>query len=195
MPDPTHAHQALLATIAAHLPVCDPADTPWATPLRAERLHWLCHTANTTPMALDKLARWAGYAQGVATARAWPMPPLPGPIEPLSHAPIPDCHPALVDAHRAVLAYARTLLPATDTAGTWPQEARALSCHTLITTLLDAYFPLTTLARATGYVQGIACTRGWMDADAERERTRPIFHAAAKAAGHGRPQTLGPERA
>jgi hypothetical protein len=47
------------------------------------------------------------------------------------------------------------------------------------------------LAIWTGYVQGVATARGWLDVGVERERTRPIFHAAAERAGRPKPATIG----
>lgn len=31
------------------------------------------------------------------------------------------------------------------------------------------------IARWTGFIQGVMAANGWLDVDAERERTRPIF--------------------
>lgn len=38
--------------------------------------------------------------------------------------------------------------------------------------------PLDKLNRWIGFVQGVLAVRGYLDVDAERERTRPLFHAA-----------------
>ncbi len=35
--------------------------------------------------------------------------------------------------------------------------------------------PLDKLGRWTGYIQGVMAARGWLDVQAERDRTRPIF--------------------
>jgi len=46
------------------------------------------------------------------------------------------------------------------------------------------------LSCALGYVQGILVARGLLDVRAERDRTRPIFHAAYDAGGIPRPGSV-----
>jgi hypothetical protein len=46
------------------------------------------------------------------------------------------------------------------------------------------------LSYRLGFVQGALTVHGLLDVDEERDRTRPIFHAAYEAAGLGRPATV-----
>lgn len=105
------------------------------------------------------------------------------------NTPDPD-----IAAHRATLRDLQTRLPRqADDDAQWPEALRLERLHWLIDTAQAQPMDLGKLARWTGYVQGVACARGWLDADHERERTRPLFHAASVAAGRGTPKTLGPD--
>ena len=98
-----------------------------------------------------------------------------------------------VVAHQAVLADIAQRLPRTADDEAMPPPLRLERLHWLITTAQTTPMDALKLARWTGYVQGVACARGWLDADEERERTRAVLHAAAIAAGRGKPASLGPE--
>ena len=96
-------------------------------------------------------------------------------------------------AHRVILADIGARIPRTEPDEGFPAALRVERLHWLIETAQTASMALDKLARWTGYVQGVACARGWLDAEEERIRTRPVFHAAAQAQGKDRPRTLGPE--
>ena len=51
-------------------------------------------------------------------------------------------------------------------------------------------WPIDKSNRWVGFIQGVLATRGMMDTKAERNRTRPLFHAAYKAMGATIPKTL-----
>lgn len=51
-------------------------------------------------------------------------------------------------------------------------------------------WPIDKLNRWLGYIQGVMTARGFLDPDEERERTRPIFHAAYRAEAEAVPETV-----
>lgn len=51
-------------------------------------------------------------------------------------------------------------------------------------------WPIDKLSRWTGFVQGVQILRGDMSSTAERDRTRPLFHAAYEAMGIEKPETV-----
>lgn len=53
--------------------------------------------------------------------------------------------------------------------------------------------PIDKMNRWIGFIQGVLTVKGYLDADAERDRTRPIFHEAYAAAGLAIPQTMDRE--
>lgn len=96
-------------------------------------------------------------------------------------------------AHLAILADIAARIPATCDDAHLPAPVRLERMHWLITTAHTTPMDPLKLARWTGYVQGVCAVRGWLDADEERERTRPVLHAAAIAAGRAKPASLGPD--
>ena len=156
----------------------------------------MARTLSHTPMAADKAGRWMGYIHGVGTARGWWRSQWGNPSSHQGHAHAPLGDPDVL-AHHEVLRDLAARLPlegseararaAEDDA--WPMDARRAAVAALIERAL-ATRALVPLAALTGLVQGIAAARGWIDVEAERARTRPLFHAAALAAGRGRPDTV-----
>lgn len=61
----------------------------------------------------------------------------------------------------------------------------------LLTTLIeDTTMPVDKTQRWLGFVQGVLAARGMLDVDAERDRTRPIFHRLYQEAGAAVPATI-----
>lgn len=115
-------------------------------------------------------------------------------LAPLDAAHIHDHPPEMADrmAHHIVLADLAQRLPtAADDDADWPEACRAPWLHWMIAEALAQPMALDKLARWTGYIQGVATARGWLDVGVERDRTRPIFHAAAHRAGRTTPPTIG----
>ena len=185
-----HLH-ADAQVVAQRLPSHDAA--PGTDPTSATWLHAMARTLAQTPMAADKAGRWMGYIHGVGTARGWWRSQWCAPSSHQGFAEAPTGDPD-VSAHHAVLRDLAARLPLAPARtprdeDAWPMEARAGHVEALIARALDLR-ALHPLAAITGLVQGIAAARGWIDVAEERLRTRPIFHAAAQAAGRGTPATV-----
>lgn len=185
-----HLH-ADAQVVAQRLPAHDRA--PGDGPTSVAWLRAMARTLAQTPMAADKAGRWMGYIHGVGTAKGWWRSQWCAPSSHQGFDPAPPGDPD-VAAHRAVLRdLAARLpldpnhLPSDDDA--WPMEARAPRIAEQIARALRLC-SVPPLAAITGLVQGMAAARGWIDVEAERVRTRPIFHAAAQAAGRGTPATI-----
>lgn len=56
-------------------------------------------------------------------------------------------------------------------------------------------WPVDKASRWLGYVQGVMAVRGLLSVSAERDFSRPLFHAAYAAAGRGIPATTDPQAA
>lgn len=67
-------------------------------------------------------------------------------------------------------------------------EQVAWLCATALEHLYD--HPLDKLNRWLGFVQGVLAVNGSIDVTIERDRTRPLFHAAYRAMGWAPPTTL-----
>lgn len=50
-------------------------------------------------------------------------------------------------------------------------------------------WPTDKISRWIGFIQGVLASRGYLDVDAERDRTRPLFHKAYTEMGLDIPQT------
>lgn len=50
--------------------------------------------------------------------------------------------------------------------------------------------PVDKVSRWLGFVQGVLACKGLIDCDAERDVSRPLFHAAYAASGQAAPPTL-----
>jgi hypothetical protein len=55
-----------------------------------------------------------------------------------------------------------------------------------------ASWPVDKLSRWLGFIQGVMTTQGWLTVEAEREFSRPLFHAAYQADGRECPPTVAP---
>lgn len=53
-------------------------------------------------------------------------------------------------------------------------------------------FPIDKTSRWIGFIQGVLAMKGCLDVEAERDRTRPIFHRAYTNAGIKIPKTVNP---
>jgi hypothetical protein len=118
----------------------------------------------------------------------------PTPMALLDTGPIKEATPEGADtaAHHVVLADLAQRLPHTaEDDADWPEACRAPWLQWMIAQALAEPMALDKLARWTGYIQGVATARGWLDVATERARTRPVFHAAAERAGRPKPPTIG----
>lgn len=81
------------------------------------------------------------------------------------------------------------MIPAT----TEPTDARTSwqNLRWMATQALDHVnlWPVDKTSRWIGFIQGVLATRGYLDVDAERDRTRPLFHKAYEAVGYRIPET------
>lgn len=60
--------------------------------------------------------------------------------------------------------------------------------------MIDAgTMPIDKMNRWIGFIQGVLTVKGYLDADAERDRTRPLFHEAYAATGQDIPRTMDRE--
>lgn len=61
--------------------------------------------------------------------------------------------------------------------------------YLLETAATDRALPMDKLQRWVGFVQGVLAARGLLDVDAERDRTRQLFHEVYMAAGLEAPES------
>lgn len=102
---------------------------------------------------------------------------MPGsPVEPLR------------EALRAVLVGLQPMIPEGDGDGseTSPANLRWMVDRCLT----DETMPLDKINRWVGFVQGVLAANGLLSVAAERDRTRPLFHAAYRAEGIVPPESL-----
>ncbi len=177
----TEAHGLLLRR---HLATCEANPEPGGD-TSVDHLAWMCRTAleHLGSHPLDKTARWEGYvAAGLA------FKGLADPAEErriaravLGHArrEAPAASPALTEAHSDL--YARYLTVARANAGVGgggPTGTTALArtCRAALRRVSE--HPADALSLRLGFVQGCLICHGLADVRAERDYSRPLFHAA-----------------
>ena len=96
-------------------------------------------------------------------------------------------------AHQAVMRDLVIRLPDHDPqAEIFPEETRLEHLKWMLNTAWDTDMATDKAARWLAYVQGVCATRGWINVNEERDRTRHIFHLVARIQNKPTPQTLGP---
>jgi hypothetical protein len=94
---------------------------------------------------------------------------------------------------RCAEAARRTATTGVEAEGTSPAHL-AWMCDTAADRCRD--WPLDKLSRWLGFVQGVLASRGTLSVEAERDFSRPLFHAAYAVDGEAAPETLqGPDQA
>lgn len=72
-----------------------------------------------------------------------------------------------------------------------PPRTSLTNLEFMLTTMLDyPSMPIDKTQRWLGFVQGVLAARGLLDVDAERDRTRPIFHAYYRKIGIQPPDSM-----
>lgn len=94
------------------------------------------------------------------------------------------------DAHRDTILILREMIPDTIPGST--NRTSPTNLHWMLDKCLEElyFFPVDKLGRWVGFVQGVLALSGFLDVDAERDRTRGIFHAAYTETGQVIPATM-----
>ncbi len=100
----------------------------------------------------------------------------------------PTAEEALRAALRAVLEGLQTMIPDNDGDGS---PTSFVNLRWMVNRCLtDETMPTDKVSRWIGFVQGVLAVHGLLDVDGERDRTRPLFHAAYKAMGLTIPESM-----
>jgi len=162
------------------------SEAPGTSPSHVRAL--LNEAAGRTDLPSDKILRWVGFARGVMAARgltgfgdvSWGAPVGSG----AAADPVIPATQSLMDGLFLKLVYERDVADA---------EGGLSSGHLadLLRECMTAEgWSVEELSQRLGFVQGAMAVWGMITVDGERDRTRPVFHAAYAARGHAIPPTV-----
>lgn len=96
-------------------------------------------------------------------------------------------------AHAEVAEGLLTVLEQRNPTGPYLKDTTPEHIRWMLLTIQDKCqeWPVDKTARWLGFAQGAMTANGWLDVAEERDRTRPIFHAAYEAEGLDKPESVG----
>jgi len=177
--------------IAALLAVLSSADDTGAEARGTSPSHLsalLSEAAGRHDLPADKIQRWVGFARGAMAEMG--LLPAAGLCTDDDELPGDGADP-VADATRKVMKGLWFMLMATEDSGDERPGTSPSSLLAILEEAMEEYdMSVRGLSTRLGFVQGVMAARGMITVDAERDRTRPFFHAAYAAKGGAVPPSV-----